>query len=68
MEFLDKAYELGTRNIGGGLLGTLIAYGLMSLIGPIGTYIVSIGIAVIVAVFIFGFRPADMIQKIYGKS
>ena len=61
-EILNNAYDLGIKNIGGGLLGTVIAYGLINLIGTIGTYIVSIGIAVIVAVFIFGFRPAHMIE------
>ena len=51
-DVLDAAYELGIKNIGGGLLGTLIAYGLINLVGEVGTYIISIGIAVIVAVFI----------------
>ena len=62
-DVLNAAYELGTKNIGGGLLGTLIAYGLINLVGEIGTYIISIGIAVIVAVFIFGFRPAVIIEQ-----
>ena len=62
-DVLDAAYELGIKNIGGGLLGTLIAYGLINLVGEVGTYIISIGIAVIVAVFIFGFRPAVIIER-----
>ena len=62
-DVLDAAYELGIKNIGGGLLGTLIAYGLINLVGEVGTYIISIGIAVIVAVFIFGFRPAVIIEQ-----
>ncbi len=62
-DILNAAYDLGTKDIGGGLLGTLIAYGLINLVGEIGTYIISIGIAVIVAVFIFGFRPAVIIEN-----
>ena len=62
-EISNTAYDLGIKNIGGGLLGTLVAYGLINLIGIEGTYIVSIGIAVIVAVCIFGFRPARMIEN-----
>ena len=62
-DVLNAAYDLGTKDIGGGLLGTLIAYGLINLVGEIGTYIISIGIAVIVAVFIFGFRPAVIIEN-----
>jgi len=62
-ETLNNAYELGIKNIGGGLLGTLVAYGLMNLVGTIGTYIISIGTAVVVAVFIFGFRPAYIFEQ-----
>jgi len=62
-EVLDHAYELGIKNIGGGLIGTLVTYGLINLVGTVGTYIISIGVAVVVAVFIFGFRPADFVEN-----
>ena len=62
-EVLDHAYELGIKNIGGGLIGTLVTYGLINLVGTVGTYIISIGVAVVVAVFIFGFRPAVFVES-----
>ena len=62
-EVLNYAYDLGIKNIGGGLLGTLLAYGLINLVGTVGTYIVSTGVAVIVSIFIFRFRPATVFEN-----
>ena len=56
---LKRAYELGTKNVGGGTVGTAIAYPLIRLLGMFGASIVTAGIAIIMLVFTFGFKPAQ---------
>ena len=67
MEFsdvLERAYELGTKNIGGGTIGTVIAYPLINLLGMFGAAVTVTGIAIIMLVFTFGLRPAQFIIEI----
>ena len=64
---LKQAYTLGTKNIGGGVIGTAIAIPLINLIGILGTVIASIGLAIIMIVFIFGLHPADAISNSIDK-
>ena len=66
MEFtqiIDKSYEMGVTNIGGGALGTIIAIPMIDLIGVAGSYIVTIGLILVLAIFIFGVRPVDFIKS-----
>ena len=60
-EVVEKGYELGETNNGGGAIGTAIAFGLISLLGEVGTVILCIGIGAILLVFMFGIKPAEMI-------
>lgn len=65
-EFSDavqKGYELGEINNGGGAIGTALAHVLIGLLGEIGTVILCIGIAAILLVFMFGIKPAEMIAE-----
>ena len=67
MEFsnmLERAYELGTKNIGGGTIGTVIAFPLINLLGMFGAAVTVTGIAIIMLVFTFGLRPAQFIIEI----
>ncbi len=64
---LSKAYSLGTTNIGGGVLGAIFAFPLIRFIGTPATIIVSIGISLILIVFIFSLHPADAISKYMDK-
>lgn len=67
MEFsdtLERAYDLGTKNIGGGTIGTVIAYPLIQLLGMFGAAIATTGIAIIMLVFTFGLKPAQFIIEI----
>ena len=64
---LGQAYDLGTRDIGGGVLGTVIAAPLINLIGILGTVIASIGVSLIALVFILGLHPADAISNSIDK-
>ena len=60
---LSKAFENGKLNIGGGAAGMLIAYPLVNLIGKTAAIILFIGIAIIISIFIFGIKPAELIKN-----
>lgn len=61
--FLSEAYQLGTKNIGGGAIGAAIALPLTNLLGQIGAIILLVGVTVITLVFMFGFKPAEIIEN-----
>ncbi len=59
---IEKAgYERGTQDIGGGIIGTAVAYMLIGLLGEVGTVILCIGVAAILLIFMFGIKPAELI-------
>ena len=66
-EIIDRAFHLGKWNKGGGIIGILIAYPLVKLFEPIAALIIILGIAVIVAVFVFGLKPSEHISNIVNK-
>ena len=66
-EIVSQAYELGEKNIGGGAIGAIVAVPLAKLLGRLGAVIVSIGIAVILTIFIFGIQPAEIFDLIIKK-
>ena len=59
---IEKAgYERGSQDIGGGIIGTAVAYLLIGLLGEVGTVILCIGVAAILLIFMFGIKPAELI-------
>jgi len=58
---VERAYYLGTINKGGGIVGAVIANPLIKLLGTAGTIILTIGLAAIFMVFMFGFKPTEFI-------
>jgi len=66
-EIIDRAFYLGKWNKGGGIIGILIAYPLVKLFEPIAALIIILGIAVIVAVVVFGLKPSEHISNIVNK-
>ena len=62
-EIAEQAYYLGERDIGGGVIGTLLAVPLINLIGSLGTIILTIGVAVVVVIFMFAIKPAELIAN-----
>ena len=61
-QIAKDGYYLGEKDIGGGLIGAIIAGPLIQLLGEFGTIIVCVGTAVLLLVFMFGIRPAEMIS------
>jgi S-DNA-T family DNA segregation ATPase FtsK/SpoIIIE len=58
------ARELGEVNKGGGILGVLIAYPMIKLFGILGATTISVGMAIILIIFTFGIKPAELIDSI----
>ena len=58
---VEKGYELGETNNGGGAIGTAVAYVSIGLLGEVGTVILCIGVAAILLTFMFGIKPAEII-------
>jgi S-DNA-T family DNA segregation ATPase FtsK/SpoIIIE len=61
---IEDAYYLGEKDIGGGAIGGIIAVPLIKALGSTGAVILTIGVAVILLVFMFGIRPAEMISNV----
>jgi len=61
-EVVKDGYYLGEKNIGGGAIGTMLASVLIGMLGEMGTIVLCIGIAVLLFVFMFGIRPAEIIS------
>ena len=68
-EFIDRAYYIGTSNgeRGGGVLGALIAFPLVKLFAPIAAFIIVIGIATTVIVFVFNLKPLDLLSNLVSR-
>ena len=66
-KILEVSYSLGEKNIGGGVIGIIISYPLIKLVGMFGSAIIVGGIAVILLVFIFGIRPTEIFLNITDK-
>ncbi len=66
-EILDQSYTLGQKDIGGGVIGSVIAVPLIKALGETGAAILMLGISIILLVFIFGIRPAEMISNLIDE-
>ena len=60
---IERAYYLGSMNNGGGIIGAIIATFLIKLVGITGAVIIAIGLALILLVCMFGFKPTEIIKK-----
>ena len=65
---MKKAYELGTKDIGGGAIGALVSIPLVKLIGGVATVIVAAGALVVLGVFVFGIKPSRMLSSAVEKA
>ena len=62
-ENIKIAYDLGTKNIGGGVLGILLGIPLTNMVGIAGAVIVCIGISLIILVFMLGIPVSEIIEN-----
>ena len=61
---INASYALGAKAVGGGALGSIVSYPLIALFGMFGAGFVSIGISLIMIIFIFGIHPSEIIANI----
>ena len=61
-ENIKIAYGLGTKNIGGGVLGALLGIPLRNMLGVAGAVIVCIGISLALLVFMLGIPVSEIIE------
>ncbi len=66
-EIVSKGYDLGTENKGGGVLGVLVAVPLTKMLGTIGANVVLVGVAVLLVIFTFGIKPAELVDSFSTK-
>ena len=59
---IQIAYDLGTKNIGGGVIGTMMAIPLTNMLGIAGAVIVCIGISLVILVFMLGIPVSEIIE------
>ena len=64
---LSRAYDLGCKDIGGGVFGTFFAVILSKAIGTTGAVIAFLVIAFVLCVLIFELKPADAISNSIDK-
>ena len=58
---VKEAYKLGKIDVGGGVIGTVLAAPLVNMIGSFGTIIITLVIAITLMVFIFAIKPTEII-------
>lgn len=64
---IDASYSLGLSNKGGGTIGAVIAYPLVTLFGEFGAAIVSFGLAAVLLVFTFGINITEIIENLRDR-
>ncbi len=62
-----QAYYLGERDIGGGVIGTVVASPLINLLGTSGTVVLAFGVACILLIFMFAIKPSEIISNLVDK-
>lgn len=65
-EIISSAFEDGESNKGGGALGALIAIPMNKAIGA-ASYVVLIGTGILLSIFTFGIKPAELIDRMSEK-
>ena len=66
-QIIEDSYYLGEKDIGGGVIGTCVAVPLINALGEVGAIILTIGVSIILLVFMFGIRPAEMISNFLDR-
>lgn len=62
-DIMQDCYYDGSRDVGGGVIGGAVAVPLMKMLGTVGASILTIGVSIILLVFIFDIKPAEMIAN-----
>lgn len=63
---VSDAFDYGELNKGGGAIGALIAVPMNKAVG-IASYVILIGTGILLSIFTFGIKPAELIDKFSNK-
>ena len=66
-QIMKKAYTLGASNQGGGAIGTLAGVFLVKMLGNVGAIVLSLGISIMLFVFVCGIDVANIIGMLVSK-
>ena len=66
-QIMKKAYTLGASNLGGGAIGTLAAVFLVKMLGNVGAIVLSLGISIMLFVFVCGIDVANIIGSLVER-
>ena len=64
----QDGYYLGENDKGGGAIGTIAASLFVKLLGETGTVVLCIGVAIMLVVFMFGIKPAEIISRMLENA
>ncbi len=62
-DIMQDCYYNGERDVGGGVIGGAVAVPLIKMLGTVGAAILTIGISILLLVFIFDIKPAEIIAN-----
>ncbi len=62
-DIMQDCYYNGERDVGGGVIGGAVAVPLIKMLGTVGAAIFTIGVSILLLVFIFDIKPAEMIAN-----
>lgn len=65
-DIISESYDYGEQNKGGGAIGALVAVPMMKTIG-VASYVVLIGASILLVIFTFGIKPAELVDKFSEK-
>ncbi len=67
-EVVKDAYSIGTTGVGGGALGSAIAVPLVNMLGTFGAIILSLGVTILLIVFMFGINMSELVQNTVQRT
>lgn len=62
-DIMQDCYYNGERDVGGGVIGGAVAVPLIKMLGTVGAAILTIGISILLLVFMFDIKPAEIIAN-----
>ena len=66
-QILKRAYLLGSKDIGGGVIGTLAAVPIVKMVGVLGAIVLCIGVSIMLFAFVFEIDVAKLISNSVEK-
>lgn len=66
-QIMKRAYLLGSKDVGGGVIGTLAAVPIVKMVGVLGAIVLCIGVSIMLFAFVFEIDVAGLISNMVEK-